>query len=256
MKREEIQDKLIDFLDQSLPEQEMKEMQEYIDNNEDFAQEVEEMKKLFFDMNEEELEQPSAALRMNFEEMLEEEKAKLSAEQSRSKETKVINLQERTSWKSYIRVAASIAIVISAFVIGTQINRGGDNTQNEIILAKIGSESASMRIDAMNIAEKEENVDTEILQAFIDRLLYDEKPSVRLTAVEALAKFSDTEMVKKALIKALETDKDPAIQIELIQVLVKIQEKRALSPMKKLLKNEDVPEYVKKEIQFNIPSLS
>ena len=68
--------------------------------------------------------------------------------------------------------------------------------------------------------------------------------------------FSEEEMVKKALIKALETDKDPAIQIELIQVLVKIQEKRALSPMKKLLKNEDVPEYVKKEIQFNIPSLS
>ena len=249
MKREEIQDKLIDFLDQSLPEQEMKEMQEYIDNNEDFAQEVEEMKKLFFDMNEEELEQPSDALRMNFEQMLEEEKAK--------QETKVINLQERTSWKSYLRVAASIAIVISAFVIGTQINRGGESTQTAQILAKIESESASTRIDAMNIAEEEVNkIDTEILQAFIDRLLYDEKPSVRLTAVEALAKFSEEEMVKKALIKALETDKDPAIQIELIQVLVKIQEKRALSPMKKLLKNEDVPEYVKKEIQFNIPSLS
>ena len=249
MKRVEIQDKLIDFLDQSLPEQEMKEMQEYIDNNEDFAQEVEEMKKLFFDINEEDLEQPSAALRMNFEEMLEEEKAK--------QETKVINLQERTSWKSYLRVAASIAIVISAFVIGTQINRGGESTQTAQILAKIESESASTRIDAMNIAEEEVNkIDTEILQAFIDRLLYDEKPSVRLTAVEALAKFSEEEMVKKALIKALETDKDPAIQIELIQVLVKIQEKRALSPMKKLLKNEDVPEYVKKEIQFNIPSLS
>ena len=35
MKRKEIQEKLIDFLDQSLSEQEMKEVQEYIDNNEE-----------------------------------------------------------------------------------------------------------------------------------------------------------------------------------------------------------------------------
>ena len=63
-------------------------------------------------------------------------------------------------------------------------------------------------------------------------------------------------MVKDALIKSLETDKDPAIQIELIQVLVKIQEKRALSPMKKLLRNDQVPEYVKNEIKINIPRVS
>ena len=49
MKYEEIQDKLIDFLDQSLSEQEMKEIQDYIDQNKDFAQEVEEMKKIFWE---------------------------------------------------------------------------------------------------------------------------------------------------------------------------------------------------------------
>ena len=62
-------------------------------------------------------------------------------------------------------------------------------------------------------------------------------------------------MVKVALLKALEKDTDPAVQIELIQVLTKIEEKRALTPMKDLLSNEEVPEYVKKEIQYNIYSL-
>jgi hypothetical protein len=249
----QIQDKLIDFLDQSLSEQEMKDMQELIDNNEDCAQELEEMKKIFFDMSEEEMEQPSASLRLNFEAMLEEEKAQIHAERSRSK---VINLQKRTSWKSYIRVAASILIVTGAFVIGTLVGNGdSENKQIDQVLATIENESASQRIAALNRSEDIQTTDRRILQAFIDRLLFDKKTSVRLAAVEALTKFASEEMVKVAFLKALEKDTDPAIQIELIQVLTKIEEKRALTPMKELLNNEEVPKYVKQEIQFNIPSL-
>jgi predicted transcriptional regulator len=250
-KCEQIQDKLIDFLDQSLSEQEMKDMQELIDNNEECAQEVEAMRKLFFDMSEEEMEQPSAALRLNFEEMLEAEKA--GTEQA----PKVIPLQqERRSWTSYLRVAASILIVASAFVIGTLV--GGDNIKNspvDQVLASIENESASQRIAALNQSEAIQTTDRRVLQAFIDRLLYDEKTSVRLAAVEALTKFASEEMVKVALLKALEKDTDPAVQIELIQTLTKIEEKRALTPMKDLLNKEEVPEYVKKEIQYNIYSL-
>ena len=254
MKYKEIQDKLIDFIDQSLSEQEMKEIQEHIDQNENLAQEVEEMKKLFFDMSEEEMEQPSSSLRMNFEEMLAEEKAKIHVESPQNEEVKVINLQERTSWKSYLRVAASILIVVSAFVIGTMVNKT-DTDQIEQVLATIENESASQRIAALNRSENIETIDRRILQAFIDRMLYDEKPSVRLAAVEALSKFASEEMVKVAFLKALEKDTDPAIQIELIQVLVEIEEKRALTPMKDLLNSKEVPEYLKKEIQYNISSL-
>jgi hypothetical protein len=248
MKCEEIQEKLIDFLDQSLSEQEMKDMQELIDNNEDCAQELEEMKKIFFDMSEEDMEQPSAALRMNFEQLLEEEKAKEAS--------KKIKLQERRSWKSYIRVAASILIVASAFVIGTFVgNHEDNNSKIDQVLATIESESASQRIAALNRSENIQTTDRRVLQAFIDRLLYDKKTSVRLAAVEALANFASEEMVKVALLKALERDTDPAIQIGLIQVLTQIEEKRALTPMKDMLNNEEVPEYVKKEIQYNIHSL-
>lgn len=253
MKYEEIQEKLIDFLDQSLSEQEMKEIQEHIDQNQDLAQEVEEMKKLFFDITEEEMEQPSPSLRMNFESMLAEEKAKIHFEDNQETESKVINIQEHTSWKSYLRVAASVLLVVSAFIIGTLV--GNDGNEVEQVLASIENESASQRIAAINLSEDIQTTDRRILEAFTDRMLYDENPSVRLAAVEALAKFSSEEMVKVAFLKALEKDKDPAIQIELIQVLVEIEEKRALPSMKNLLNNEAVPEYVKKELEYNIPSL-
>ncbi len=248
---ENIQDQMADFLDEALNEQEMKQIQEHIDGCQDCNQEMEEMKALFFGLSEDELEQPSASLRMNFEQMLEEEKAK--------QETKVISLQERTSWKSYIRVAASILIVVSAFLIGKYSDgetKPSINPEVASILAKMEDDSASQRIAAMNRSEEINTTDSKIIQALIDRLLYDEKASVRLAAVEALAKFSSLEMVKQAMIKSLESDQDPAIQIELIQTLAKIQEKRALPPMKRLLENEDVPEYVKKEIQINMASVS
>lgn len=253
MKCEKIQDKLIDFLDQSLPEQEMKEIQEYIDNNEDCAQELEEMKKLFFDIAEEDMEQPSVSLRMNFEQLLEDEKAKT--------ETPVISLQpqqEKTDWKASLRIAASIIIVISAFLIGKLTNENGGVPSKEVseTITLMSNESASKRILAMNNSQEFSEENTEIIQAIVNRLLYDKNTSVRLTAVEALTKFSSLEMVKDALIKSLETEKDPAIQIELIHLLVKIQEKRALVPMKQLLENEEVPTYVKQELQINIPSLS
>lgn len=250
-KCEEIQDKLADFLDQRLPKEEMDIVNKHIDDCEDCSKEHDEMKKLFFEISEDELEQPSASLRNNFEELLAAEKAKL--------DTPVIQLQERTSWKSYLRVAASVLIVASAFLIGKLTNDGGlesqTNPQVAKILTQMESQSASQRIAAFDLSEEIETLDTKIIQALIDRLLYDKNTSVRLAAVEALTRFSSLEMVKNALIKSLETDVDPAIQIELIQVLAKIQEKRALPLMKKMLDNEDVPEYVKKEVQINMPSI-
>ena len=45
------------------------------------------------------------------------------------------------------------------------------------------------------------------------------------------------------------------MQIELIQLLGNIQEKRALEPMRKLLEDQGTPNYVKQELQYNIASL-
>tara|TARA_R110002073_G_scaffold216229_2_gene376488 strand:- start:52049 stop:52792 length:744 start_codon:yes stop_codon:yes gene_type:complete len=247
MKCENIQNNIVDFLDENLSKEDVNSIQNHLESCDECSKELEDMKKLFFDLSEDEMEQPSARLQINFEEMLDAEK--------KEQEAPVIQLQERTNWKSYLRIAASILIVVSAFLIGKYADISS-NTQVNQILAQIESQSASQRIAAVDLSENFEGDNTKIIQALINRLLYDDKPSVRLAAVEALTKFASLEMVKEALIKSLETDKDPAIQIELIQVLVKIQEKRALIPMKNLLQNDEVPEYVKKEIQINIPSLS
>lgn len=249
MKCENIRDQLIDYIDQNLDDKERALFEAQLAECPECLKELEDLQQLIASLKEEPIEKPSTALHMNFEQLLEAEKAKAS--------TKVIPLQESASWKTYFRVAASILLIISAFLIGRfSVHTTSSNEQSAEILEKITSQSASQRIAAISLSDQADISDTQIIQALINRLLYDDKPSVRLAAVEALTKFASLEMVKEALIKALETDKDHLIQIELIHLLAKLQEKRALPPMKNLLNDEKVPEYIKKEVKINIASIS
>lgn len=252
MKRKDIQDRLIDYIDGQVSNEEKKAIESSLETCDDSQKEVKELTELFDAVSNDAIVQPSAKLRTNFEQLLAEEKEALAP--------KVISINRSKDWKSYLRVAASILIVVSAFLLGRFADTDGGNNSNELrtaeVLAQFENQSASKRIQAVTTSEEEfTSKDTKILEALIERLYFDRNTSVRLAAVEALSKFTSEEMVKTALIKSLETDKDPAIQIELIQILTKIQEKRALEPMKKLLENKDVPSYVKQELQSNLPNL-
>ncbi|MEC7263138.1 MAG: HEAT repeat domain-containing protein, partial [Bacteroidota bacterium] len=62
--------------------------------------------------------------------------------------------------------------------------------------------------------------------------------------------------VKNVLIEALEKEKNPSIQVAIIQTLVQIQEKKAAEPMKKLLEKEDTQPFIKEQIKAVLPSLT
>lgn len=250
MKCKDIQQQLIAYLDQQLPKEEQVLIEKHLPSCDACTKELKELKTLYTVLSKEPVEQPSERLRANFEQLLAEEKAAL--------EPKVISMQQATDWKVYLRVAASILIVVSAFLLGRFADsekNGGTSERTAEVLAQFEDQSASKRIEAVSISEEFTNKDTSIIQALINRLFFDKNTSVRLAAVEALARFASEEMVKTALIKSLETEKNPAIQIELIHILAKIQEKRAIEPMQKLLDNKDVPVYVKQELQSNLPNL-
>lgn len=242
--------RLIDYLDNNLSEKERKEVEMRLKSTSEDQKELEELSTMFDALSNDPIEQPSSRLRANFEQLLTEEKAAVAP--------KVIALDRSNNWKSSLRIAASILIVVSAFLLGKFANLEMDG-QNEFktaeVLAQFKNESASTRIQAVNTSEEFTYKNTRIIEALIERLYFDKNTSVRLAAVEALSKFTSEEIVKTALIKSLETEKDPAIQIELIQILTRIQEKRALEPMKKLLNEKDVPSYVKRELQSNLPIL-
>ena len=90
---------------------------------------------------------------------------------------------------------------------------------------------------------------------WLDACCMDENDNVRLTAFEALSRFTSSEKVKEVFLEALGKEKNPSIQIAIIQVLVQIQEKKAVEPMQRLLEQEDTQPFIKEQIKTGLPKI-
>ncbi len=262
MSCKQIKEQFIDYLDQNLDQGEYQNVETHLKGCKNCSTALQEFKTIFEAINNDTLELPDSSLKVNFEQMLQNEKAIVNT-------PKVVSLEKRTlsSWKTALQIAATIALVILGYYYGK--NQNAESFSKEIaVLEKekiemkqtmtislIENESASKRLQAVNYAEEFEKPGNDILKALINKMYYDEHINVRLAAAEALAKFSDAEMVRKALISALDKEQDPSMQIELIQILVSIQEKRAVPSMEKLLQEEETPDYVKDQVKVGLPSL-
>jgi len=238
-----IKETLVDYLDNSLTNEEYSMVEQHLQSCQDCQLELVELTKVLNLVKDDSEVLPSKNLKLRFEQALEAEK----------QETKVVSLARRKLPLTFLKYAAGFAILISAFMLG-KFQQNTDQPdylaiKQETMLALMENESASKRIQGVHYIEEFSDPDPEIVEALVKRMLNDDNANVRLTAVNALEAFITAESVKDGFIKALETEKDPSIQISIIKALVKIQEKKALKPMQKLLEKEDTQLFVKDEIK-------
>ncbi|MBG6133399.1 uncharacterized membrane-anchored protein YhcB (DUF1043 family) [Aquimarina sp. EL_43] len=263
MNCKDIQNQLIDYIDHNLDQETYKKVEVHLKSCKQCKTALQELQTVFEAIHHTSSQElPDKSLQMNFEEMLRKEKEILN-------DPKVVSLNPKTksSWKTALQIAATIALVFSGYFYGKLENTASLSEEMAVLekekyqmkqtmtISLIENESASKRLQAVNYAEEFEKPGNDILNALINKMHYDDHSNVRLAAAEALAKFSDSEMVRKALINALDIEQDPGIQIELIQILVSIQEKRAVPSMEKLLQNEETPDYVKDQVKIGLPNL-
>ncbi len=252
---------LVDYVEGTLDPSLAKEVADHLAECEQCAQELKEIQFLFEAFNKAEEVQPSETLRTNFYEMLEQEK---------QQQGKVVNLNNtnKRSWRYTWQIAASVALIVSSFFFGkyqqnqenleqiTELTTETKEVKQHMMLALVENESASKRVLGVNYIEELSEANTEILQALIKRMNYDENTNVRLAAVDALGKFPESDIARTALINALEFEAVPEVQIGIIQILGNFKEQRAAKPMEKLLEKEDVPAYVKDQIRLQLPNLA
>ncbi len=255
MKNKHANEQLQDYMDNLLEAGEREMVEAHLKECDPCAEEMSNLKELFHAFESEEKIIPPSSIKTKFLKQLEEEKKTVS---------KIVSLNptsKRNPWPiNFLKIAASVALLVGAFLTGKY--QSDENSSKEIallteeklefrqtaMLSLMENQSASKRIQGVNYIEEFVNPDEDVVKALTDRMLYDQNTNVRLTAVEALSRFVKSETVKSAFISALGTEKDPSVQIALIQNLVKIQEKKAVDPMKKLLQQEDTQPFIKKEI--------
>ncbi|UII77393.1 HEAT repeat domain-containing protein [Flagellimonas sp. HMM57] len=262
MKDDHISDLFPEYLDNTLNDSDKQKIEQHLASCIQCKLELDEMKLLFKAFKNDSVSVPSDRLSVKFEAALNQEKAAT---------TKIVSIapkKEKSNWASnLLKVAASIALLVTSFQIGRVIQSQKNNQELVVLqdetlqfkqaamLSLMENQSASKRIQGVNYIEEFPNPDEAIVKALTDRLLYDENDNVRLNAFEALSGFTTSETVKIAFIKALEQEKNPSIQVAIIQALVKIQEKKAIGPMQKLLEKEDTQPFIKKEIEQGLPKI-
>ena len=170
---------------------------------------------------------------------------------------------------TFYRVAAAVALVLTGITIGFWITTSNQQDEEMLALRREvettkqlmqsmleNTNSASQRLQGVNVALQMQTADNEVVTALVKAMNEDANSNVRLAALEALSKFQEIPSVRKALIRSLSTQKDPIVQIALIQLLVRMKEKGVVKDLERMVEDEQNMKAVKDEAYNGILKLS
>ena len=168
---------------------------------------------------------------------------------------------------SWMQIAAAVAFLVVGFVFGklstsdqseqlASLNEEIRSLREVTLASSLQKFSASERILAVSQIEQKSTINESLIQTLVATLNGDESTNVRYAALQALRKFISAGEVKAALVKSLESQNDPLIQISLIQILVESEEKSAIAPLKDILDNKEITPEVKRQAEVALKVLT
>ncbi len=139
--------------------------------------------------------------------------------------------------------------------IGT-LKKEIQETKDLLILSMLKKESPSERIQAVNYSYDLQQPDEQVLKALIYTLDYDRNVNVRIAAADAIGRFGNNANVRDALVKSLLKQQEPTLQISIIDILTKFNERRALPALRLLAEDGGISDFVRQKAEESTRILS
>jgi len=118
--------------------------------------------------------------------------------------------------------------------------------QKQVMFASLHDmESPASRITATTAAEKLPNRGNDVVDALVQTLNSDPNSNVRLAALDGLARFYQESYVRLKLVDALKKQRDPVVQIAMINLLVRMRASGILEQLDKMVNDENTYKAVK-----------
>lgn len=267
MKCEEVEMLMMDYLDKTLDDVQLGQVEKHLLTCERCIDEVKDFQSILQEMSATKMEQPDETLRINFYHMLQTEINKQKVSSAKTLPKRSISI-----WSSpWTKVAAAVILLVAGAFIGKIFQPSGKTENSSVQLTELKSEvtemkkmlmltmleeeSPSQRIKAVNYAEEIPNPDQKVIGALINTLNKDKNVNVRLAAVYSLAKFSGNQLVRDSLVKSLENQTEPIIQIVLMNILTEKKELKAVEPMRKIMSDKNAMKEVKETARKGIEVL-
>jgi len=172
------------------------------------------------------------------------------------------------------RAAAAVLLVLGGYWLGgrgemtapegnelTEMRQELGDIKEMLMLANLKAQHPSERLQAVSQVESYQSsypnrIDPKLVGALVNTLNTDGSPNVRLAAANALQKFAiSSDTVRAELVRSLEFQTEPIVQIALISMMVELEEKSAIGKLKQLVENDGTFPEVKKQAQLGIEVL-
>jgi hypothetical protein len=245
MKRNDLEEKLFDLLHGNLLPDESDEILKELEDSGIDPEEMEEIRSIIRTLADSEFPHPSEKMDKRFYTMLEDEKRKmLPGEPELYPRNPIMNILKGSG--------LSIAAGISLFLLGWFASGWfgtGKGTSNQVVyladqvkglketlvLTMMQQTSSVERIKAVTMTNEFDNVDGQIITSLMNLLNNDSNDNVRLLALEALTRYTSLPEVRSGLISSISTQQSPMIQIRLAEIMMSLNEKRAVPAFQKVL---------------------
>lgn len=140
-----------------------------------------------------------------------------------------------------LSIAASILLLVSFGFILSQ--KQTEITATEQLVSRLENpQTNSERLEVLYTMEEQlkyQEEDEQILNAFFKILREESDANSKIAVVDALLKFPNNQTVRAELIKALENEQEPLVQLKLIKSVAILREKRAVEPLQKIIDNDE-----------------
>jgi hypothetical protein len=170
--------------------------------------------------------------------------------------------------------AYSLLLVVVGIALGHWLNTpapvapSSDKKQLEDLAAQVSdmremmmksllqNPSASERIRGVSYTSEITRVNPGVIDALLTTLNNDQNVNVRLMTLEALTHYASNPAVRAGLVESIPQQESPLVQAALADVMLKLQEKNAIRPFKKLLQQKNLNSLVRAKIETAIARLS
>lgn len=137
----------------------------------------------------------------------------------------------------------------------SQLKGQVENLRQLVALSLLQEQSASARLRGVTYSYQMAQPDRQVEQALLHAVNHDSNVNVRLSAVEALAKFAANPDVRRALADSLSVQDSPLVQVALLDLIVQLKDKDALPAIQKLAKDSTADEDVRQRAAATLEKL-
>jgi len=130
-----------------------------------------------------------------------------------------------------------------------------ENLRQLVTLSMLQQDSPSARLRGVTYSYQVSQPDQQVEQALLHAVNHDSNINVRLSAVDALAKFGNNPEVRRALVDSLPVQDSPLVQIALIDLLVQFNDKDAAPELRKLAQDGQANPEVRQRASASLQKL-